>query len=169
MRRALYTIAILGATTAAASAAEPGTACAPILSAMKRTLEVDHATLTERDGQTMNGITAAGVNYLQIGGVWNVSPISPRDNQQRSDENLRNANAYLCQSLPDSIIDGAAVANYQTRTETEDAVVESKIAISKLSGLAVEVVNDMTAAGSSKSHYRTRYTFTGIHAPSVQK
>ncbi len=169
MRQALYAIAILGAATAAASAAEPGSACAPILSAMKRTLEVDHATLTESDGHTMNGITAGGVNYLQIGGVWKVSPISPRDNQQRSDENLRSAKAYLCQSLPGSSMDGVAVANYRTRTETEDAVVESKIAISKLSGLAVEVINDMTAGGSTKSHSRTRYTFTGIHAPSVQK
>jgi len=41
MRQALYTIVILGAATAAASAAEPGFACAPILSATKRTLEVD--------------------------------------------------------------------------------------------------------------------------------
>ncbi len=169
MRRALYIIAILGAATAAATAAEPGPTCAPILSAMKKTLEVDHATLTQSDRQTMNGITAGGVNYLQIGGVWKVSPLSVRDNQQRSDENLRNAKAYLCQSLPDSSIDGVAVVNYRTRTETEDAVVESRIAVLKSSGLAVEVVNDLTAGGSSKSHYRTRYTFTGIHAPSVQK
>jgi hypothetical protein len=169
MRRALHTIAILGAVASVASAAEPGPACASVLSAMKRTLEVNHATLTQSDGQTMNAITAGGVNYLQIGGVWKVSPISPQDNQKRSDENMRSAKSYLCQSLPDGSIDGVAVTNYRTRTESEDVVVESKIAISKLSGLAVEVVNDLTTGGVSKSHYSTRYTFNGIHAPSLQK
>jgi hypothetical protein len=165
----LQTIAILGAATAAAAAAEPGPACAPILSAMAKTLEADHATLTQSNGHTTNGITAAGVNYLQMGNVWRVSPLSPRNNQARSDENLRNAKAYVCQSLPDSSIDGVPVANYRTRTETEGAVVESKISISKISGLAVEVDNDLSAGGGSKTHYNTRYTYTGIRAPFIQK
>jgi hypothetical protein len=57
----LQTIAILGAATAAAATAEPGPACAPILSAMAKTLETDHATLTQSNGLTTNGITAGGV------------------------------------------------------------------------------------------------------------
>lgn len=175
MNGILQTIAILGAATvaaaaaAAAAAAEPGPACAPILSAMAKTLLADHATRTQSNGQTINGITAGGVNYLQMGNAWRMSPLSPRDNQVRSDQNLRNAKSYVCQSLPDSSIDGVTVANYQTRTETEDAVVDSKIAISKASGLAIEVDNDLTAGGSNKSHYSTRYSYAGIHAPSVQK
>jgi hypothetical protein len=112
---------------------------------------------------------AGGVNYLQIENVWKLSPLSPKANQARSDENLRNAKAYTCQSLPDGRIDGVAVANYRTRTETEDAVVESKIAISKVSGLAIEVDNDFTSGGSSKSHYGTRYSYTGVHAAPLQK
>jgi hypothetical protein len=165
----LQTIAILGATTAAAAAAEPGPACAPILKAMAKTLQVDHATFTQSNGRTANGITADGVSYLQIDNLWRVSPLSPRDNQARSDENLRNAKAYVCQSLPDSSIDGVTVANYRTRTETEEAVVESKISISKTSGLAIEVDNDLSAGEGNKSHSSTRYTYTGIHTPPVQK
>jgi hypothetical protein len=169
MKSVLPTIAILGAATATAVAAEPSPACAPIQRAMAKTLQVDHATVTQSNGHTMNGITVGGVNYLQIGTEWKVSPLSPRDNQTRSDENLRNAKAYVCQSLPDSSIDGVAVANYRTRTETEDSVVESKISISKASGLAIEVENELAAGEGNKSHYITRYTYTAIHAPSVQK
>ena len=166
MKRLLQT-AILGLATAAAGAAEPGPACAPILKAMAKTLVADHATLTQSGGHTSNGITAGGVSYLQIGNAWKVSPLSPKDNQARSDENMRNAKSYTCQSLPDSSIDGVAVANYRTRTETEDTVVESQISISKTSGLAIQVDNNL--GEGNKSHYSTRYTYTGIHAPSVQK
>jgi hypothetical protein len=169
MNSLLQTNAILGAATATAVAAEPGPACAPILTAMAKTLEADHATLTQSNGHTTNGTTAGGVNYMLIGNVWRVSPLSPRDNQARSDENLRSAKAYACQSLPDSSIDGVTVANYRTRTETEDAVVESKISISKISGLAIAVDNDLSAGEGNKSHYSTRYTYTEIHAPSIQK
>ena len=169
MKRFLQIIAILGAATATSVAAEPGPACVPILKAMAKTLQADHASLTQSNGQSMNGITAGGINYLQIENVWKVSPLSPKDNQSRSDENLRNAKTYVCQSLPDGIVDGVPVANYRTRTETEDVVVESKIAISKVSGLAIEVDNEVVAGERNKSHYSTRYTYTGIHAPTVQK
>jgi hypothetical protein len=136
---------------------------------MAKTLQVDHATLTQSDGHTSRGITAGGVNYLQFDGDWRLSAISPRDNQARSEENLRNAKSYVCQRLPDSSIDGVAVTNYRTRTETEDTVVESTIAISKASGLAIEVTNELVSGGVGKSHYSTRYTYTGIQAPSIKK
>lgn len=168
MKTLLQTIAILGSATVAATAAEPGPACAPIMKAMAKTLVADHATVTQMEGRISNGITAGGVNYLQIDNVWKVSPLSPKDNQARSEENLRNAKAYSCQSLPDGSIDGVAVAIYRTRTETEDAVVESKISISKASGLAIEVENDL-AGDSKKSHYSTRYSYSGVHAPIMQK
>lgn len=169
MKSLIQTIAILGVASASALAAEPGPACAPILTAMAKTLKTDHATLTQSGGHTINGITAAGVNYMQIDNVWKLSPLTPQDNQARSDENLHNAKSYVCQSLPDSSIDGVTVANYRTRTETDDAVVESKISISKASGLAVQVDNDLRAGEIIKSHYSTRYSYGGIRAPSVQK
>src|SRR4029077_17928828 len=103
-------IAVLGAVSASAAAfaAEPGPACAPILSAMAKTLVADHASLTQANGRTSNGITAGGVNFMQIDNVWRVSGLSPQENQARSNENLRNAKSYVCQSLPDSTVDGVA-------------------------------------------------------------
>jgi hypothetical protein len=133
---------------------------------MVKTLAVDHVTVTQSDGHTVNGITARGVNYLQMGNVWRISPISPKDNQARSDQNLRNAKSYTCQPLPDSTIDGEAALNYRTRAETDDAVAEATISISKSTGLAIQVDNYV---GEGKSHYVTHYSYTGVHAPSVQK
>jgi hypothetical protein len=169
MKSVLQILAILGTATGSAAAAELSPACAPILRAMAKTLVVDHATVTQSGGRTTNGITAGGVNYLQIDNVWKLSPLTPRDNQTRSDENLRNAKSYTCQSLPDSSIDGVAVANYRTHTESEQAAVDSKISISKASGLAIEVVNDLDAGDGIKSQYSTRYSYTAIRAPTVQK
>lgn len=136
---------------------------------MAKTLQVDHGTVTQSNGRTRSAVTAGGVNYLQLGDVWKVSPFSPRDDQAHSDENLRNAKTYVCQSLPDSSIEGVAVANYRTRTETEDVVVESTISISKTSGLAIEVDNDLSSGEGRKSHYTVLYTYIGIHAPSIQE
>lgn len=163
------TVLLAWAAIGTATAAEPAPNCAPLLRAMEKTLRVDHATLTQSNGHTTSGITAGGVNYLQFDNVWKVSRMSPQDNQARSDENLRNAKTYVCQTLPDSSIDGQPVANYRTRTETDGSVVESHIAVSKASGLAIEVDNDIDSGGGAKSHYSTRYTYTGIHAPTIQK
>jgi hypothetical protein len=167
MSRLLLSVAIFG--TATAGAAVPGPGCAPILSAMTKTLQVDHATVTQSNGQVIHGITAGGVNYLQIDNAWKVSPFSVKENQARSDENLRNAQSYTCQSMPDSSVDGVAVANYRTRTESNGTVVESKISISKASGLAIQVENDLDSGDTIKSHYVTHYSYAGIHAPPVQK
>ncbi len=170
MKAHLPTLAILIAGTAAtvtAVAAEPSPACAPILKAMAKTLVADHAAVTQGKNRTLNGITVGGVNYMQIDGKWKASLLSPKDNQERSDENLKNAKSYVCQSLPDSTIDGVAVANYQTHTEGDGEIIESKIAISKASGLAIQVENNL--AGENNSRYTTRYTYTNIHAPAIQK
>ncbi len=166
MNNFFLAVSLLGTGIATASAAEPAANCTPVLSAMAKTLQVDHATLSQSNGHTTNGITAGGINYLQVGEVWKVSPMSPRDNQARSDETLRNAKSYVCQALPDSSIDGVAVANYRARTETEGSVVESRISILKLSGLAVQVDNDIDSGGGSKPHCRpASYPWKPEHQP----
>jgi hypothetical protein len=159
---------ILTTAGTAAIAAEPGPACAPVMRAMAKTLAADHSAVTQAGDHSSTGITASGVNYMQIGGKWMLSPLSPQDNQKRSDENLRNAKVYTCQAMPDSTLDGVAVANYRMHTESTDAVVESTLAIAKSTGLALLVENVIDMGGGTKNHYSTRYSYTGIHAPAVQ-
>ena len=159
---------LLCAACTAAIAAEPGPACAPVLKAMAKTLTADHSAVTQAAGQSGTGVTANGVNYMQIGGKWMVSPLSPQDNQKRSDENLRNAKVYTCQAMPDSTVDGVAVANYRMHTESDDAVVDSTLSIIKSTGLALQVENVIDGGNGTKNHYSTRYSYAGIHAPTVQ-
>jgi hypothetical protein len=155
MRVVWLALGILTMNGTPALAAEPGPTCAPVLKAMARTLVADHSAVTQAGDHSGSGITASGVNYMQIGGKWMVSPLSPQDNQKRSDENLRNAKVYTCQALPDS-------------TESDDAVVDSTLSIIKSTGLALQVENTVDAGGGTKNHYSTRYSYTGIHAPAVQ-
>jgi hypothetical protein len=169
MPRITAVLAMLVAAATAVPAAEPGPACAPVLKAMTRTLETDHATVSTSNGETNNGITAGGVNYLQVGGAWRMSGLPPRDNQQRFAQNLRNAKFFTCQPLPDSTLEGAPVFSYRTITETDDAVTESTVSLLKSSGLAVAVENTTTERNGPKSHYVTKYSYTGIRAPTIQK
>jgi hypothetical protein len=168
MRMIWLALGILTITVAPVLAAEPGPACAPVLKAMAKTLTTDHSAVTQDGTRTITGITAGGVNYMQIGGTWKVSPLTPQDNQKRSEENLHNAKGYTCQALPDSTLDGVGVVTYRTRTENADAVVDSTVSIAKNTGLALQVENNIDSGGGTKMHYTTRYSYTGIHAPAVQ-
>jgi len=169
MRTIWLVLNIWAITGTPAVSAEPGPGCTPVLRAMAKTLQTDHSAITQNGGRTSTGITADGVDYLKIGDAWKVSPLSPQDNQKRSDENLRNAKTYTCQALPDSTIDGVTVANYRTRTEGHDAVVDSTVSIAKSTGLALRVENDIDTGGGTKTHYTTRYSYSGIQAPAAQK
>lgn len=168
--RGIWLIPVIWAATGTpVISAEPGAGCAPVLKAMAKTLQADHSTISQNGTDISSGITAGGVNYLQVRGAWKVSPLTPQDNQKRSDENLRNAKSYTCQALSDSIVDGVAAANYRAHTESEDAVVDTTISIAKGTGLAIRVENSMDTGGGTKAHYVTRYSYSGIHAPAVQK
>jgi hypothetical protein len=169
VRTILLVLGIWAIAGTAAVAADLGPSCLPILKAMTKTLQSDHSTVTQDGSHTSTGITAGGANYLQMQGKWIVSPLSPQDNLKRSEENLRNAKVYTCQALPDSVIDGVPVANYRTRTESANGVVDSTVSIAKGSGLAIRVENSMDSGGGAKASYVTRYGYTGIHAPAVQK
>lgn len=169
MRSICLLPALFAFTGTLAVSAEPAPECTPVLKAMAKTLQSDHATVTTMDNRTTNGITAGGVNYLQFDGGWRVSRMSPKDNQQQSEENLRNAKSYTCQALPDSSVDGTAVANYKARTVAQEAVVDSIISISKATGLALRVENTIDTGDGTKKSYSTRYTYEGVRAPAVQK
>jgi len=159
----LRTILVLAfvALSVPAFGAELSAACKPVLAAMEKTLQTDHATVTTRGTTTMHGVTAGGVSYLQFSGVWKKSPMTPQENIKRSRENLQNAREYSCKPLPDSMIGGVAVANFATHTDG-DTVIDNTISIDKRTGLAVTVVTDMK---DEHMHIVTQYTYGGIKAP----
>jgi len=142
--------------------AELSAACKPLLAAMEKTLQTDHATVTTRGTQTVHGVTAGGISYLQFGGVWKKSPMTPQENIQQSRENLKNAKSYACKPLPDSMVGDGAVANFATHTDGEAAVIDNTISIDKRTGLAVTVVTDMK---EGNMHLVTQYSYGSIKPP----
>jgi hypothetical protein len=159
----IFTAFVLMSTTAFAAALSP--ACEPVVAAMEKTLQTDHAMTTVSGAQTIQGITVDGVTYLQAGGAWTKSPISVKEMIDRSRENLTSAREYACKPMPDSSVGGVAVANYATHTVTEDVVVDGTVAIDKRTGLAVRVENGIKISGGRGNHYATQYTYGGIKPP----
>ena len=136
--------------------------CKPVFDAMEKTLLSNHTTTTTRGNETMRGVTVGGTAYLQINGAWRKSPLTPQDNIAQSRANLKDAKEYSCKALPDGAVDGIPVANFATRTVgSEGDVIDSRIAISRSTGLAVSVENHV----GSKVGYMTRYGYTDVKAP----
>ncbi len=158
---ALASLALCALT--AARAAELSTDCKPVFAAMEKSLQADHTTTTTHGADVMRGVTVDGTLYLQIGGAWRKSPISVQDNLAMSRQNLKDAKEYTCKALPDSVVDGTPVANYATHTVSDDAVIDSHVAIAKGSGLAVSVENRHT--GHAGADMVTKYGYGNVKAP----
>jgi hypothetical protein len=145
------------------SAAELSAACKPVFAAMEKSLQANHTTTTTHGANVMRGVTVDGTLYLQVGGAWRKSPISVQDNLAMSRENLKGAKEYTCKALPDSVVDGTPVTNYATHTVSDDAVIDSLVAIAKGSGLAVSVENRRT--GDAGADMVTKYAYGNVKAP----
>ncbi len=158
---ALSSLALCALT--AARGAELSAGCKPVFAAMEKSLQVNHTTTTTHGADVMRGVTVDGALYLQIGGAWRKSPISVQDNLAMSRENLKDAKEYTCTALPDSVVDGTPVANYATHTVNADAVIDTRLSISKASGLAVSVEN--RRAGETGGGLVTKYGYGNIKAP----
>ncbi|MEO8976878.1 MAG: hypothetical protein ABI552_14115 [Casimicrobiaceae bacterium] len=150
---------------APAFGAELSGACKPVLASMEKTISSDHATTTTRGTETVKGVTVGGAMYFQSSGKWRKSPMTAQAAIAQSRENLKDATEYSCKPLPDSVIDGVAVANFATHTVNDVSTNDGTVAIDKRSGLAVRVENNLKTGAASAPHYVTQYSYGNIKAP----
>jgi hypothetical protein len=155
--------AALAVVSATAAAAELAGDCKPVWAAMEKTMRADHTASTVRDGTTIQGVTAGGVNYVQIRGAWRKSPMSVQDVLAQQQENLKDAREYRCQRIGNSTVGGAPVTLYKTQTVNDSSTGESTIAISRSDGLAVQV--DATIKGDVNMHFVTHYGYGHAKPP----
>jgi hypothetical protein len=155
--------AALAVTSATAGAAELTGDCKPVWAAMEKTMRADHTASTVRDGTTIQGVTAGGVNYVQIRGTWRKSPMSVQQVIEQQHDNLKDAKEYRCQRIGDSTVDGAPVTLYKTQTVNDSTTGESTIAISRSDGVAVQV--DATIKGDANMHFITHYAYGNVKPP----
>jgi hypothetical protein len=150
------------AAPAAAQTTSP--VCKPVIDSMTRVITMDHATSSDIGGKTTKTITAGGVNYVQVSGSWRKSTLGPQDALQQVKDNLRNATAYRCTQLADDAVAGEAAAVYTVHEENPQTKADSKLWISKKTGLPLKSDEDLAGVG----HIATVYSYTDIKAPVVR-
>ena len=154
---------------AAPAAAQTSPVCQPVFNAMaKVVITPHHMTSTQSNSPTVGEmITAGGANYIKIGGAWKKSPMTPQDNIQQQQENIKNAKSYTCKHLPDEVVDGAPATVYGAHSETEGlGSTDANIWISKASGLPLRSEQDL--GGDRKMHISVKYDYVNITAPVVK-
>ena len=147
-----------------ASAAELSADCKPSVAAMEKTLVADHTAVSTRGGDTMRGVTLAGQSWVQANGAWRKSPITPQETLVMAHDNLKGAKQFSCKALADSVVDGTPVAVYATHTVSgDDDVMDSRVAVSKSTGLVVSV--ESRAGGEGGLGVVTRFAYGNVKAP----
>jgi hypothetical protein len=149
--------------SAGAGAAELSADCKAVSAAMEKTIGTDHTTAIVRNGVTSHGVTAGGVNYVEIKGAWRKSPMSAKDMIAQEHENIRDAKEYRCQRVGDAMVDGVPVTVYKTHTVTDSATDEGTIAIARGTGLAVQVEGDLK--GDANFKFVAHYGYGNVKPP----
>lgn len=147
-----------------ASAAELSADCKPAVAAMEKSLVADHTIVATRGADTMRGVTVGGQSWIQVQGAWRKSPVSPKESAEMAHENLKGAKQFSCKALPDTVIEGTPVVVYATHTVSgDDDVMDSRVAISKATGLVVSV--ESRAGGETGFGMVTHYGYGNVKAP----
>ena len=150
------------ATSAAAQVNSP--ACKVPSDAMTKVITIDHATSADMNGKSTKTITAGGVNYVQINGAWVKSQMNAQDSLKQVLENFKNATAYTCRQLADETVAGEAAGVYTIHEENPYTKGDSKLWISKKTGLPLKTEEDLAGVG----HIAVAYSYTNIKAPVVK-
>ncbi|MGH9409346.1 MAG: hypothetical protein ACRD1V_07810, partial [Vicinamibacterales bacterium] len=122
MTRLGPTVLILGvcaALVASRPAAAQTAACKPLTDAMLKVVTTPHHTVPT-DGSQTETIVADNTSYVRINGVWHKSPMTPRDQLQQEQENIKDAKVYTCTQLRSETVNGIATVVYKVHSETPD-------------------------------------------------
>jgi hypothetical protein len=101
---------------------------------------------------------------VKINGQWRKSPMTPKDNLTRQQENIRDTTVASCTALPDEVVDGKPALVYHAHYEQKDlGVSEAKIWIAKATGLPVRT--DVSLQAGEKTSLVTRFDYDNIAPP----
>ena len=108
----LFALGVWGWTDPAAAQTAD---CKPVTDAMLKMVTTPHHTVST-DGSQTTGETIGIDNtmYVRIRGVWRKSPMTPQDQLQQEQENIRNAKVYTCAKLRSETVNGIAAGMRNT-------------------------------------------------------
>lgn len=163
LRSLPFTICLLSlAAPAAAQVASP--ACKTPTDAITKVITIDHAASSDMNGKATKTITVGGVNYVEVNGRWTQSRMTAQDSLKQVQENLKNAKTYTCKQLADETVAGEAASVFTVHEENENVKADSKVWVSKKSGLPLKTEEDLAGLG----HIAVAYSYTGIKAPVIK-
>ena len=169
MTRVRSAVLMLGACAALAvsdPAAAQSAACKPVTDAMLKATTTPHHTMDA--SQKAETIMVDNTSYVRIKGVWRKSPMTPQEQFQQEQENIKTAKVYTCTQLRSETIGGITAVAYKVHSETPDVGNSDGIVwIAPALGLPVKADEDITSMGS-KMHISITWDYANIHAPVVK-
>jgi hypothetical protein len=165
---------IFAFVSAALVAATPAVAqilpvCKPVLDAEIKVATTPHHAVSTQTGSATPGetITVDGANYVKLRGTWRKSPMTPQENVEREQQNIKDAKVYSCTVLPADSVDGAPAVVYKVHSETPDVgSADATIWLSKATGLPLRTEEDIDTG--QKQHVSIKYDYANIKAPVVK-
>ncbi len=145
--------------------------CKVALDAVMRVLETpNHQYMTRTEGTEAKPRHSEIINtgiamYVESGGKWQTSPVSPKVMQDMMTENQKRAKVTTCRRVREESVAGTPVGVYTIHNETDAGVSDSTLWISTADGLPVKQEVDMTAGDHEKSHSEVKFVYSNIKAP----
>lgn len=172
MTRLAATALILGVGALGASrpAAAQQAACRPVTDAMLKAATTPHHTISANGSQTTGEtIMVDNATYVLIKGIWHKSPMTPQEQLQQEQENIKNAKVYTCTPLRSETVNGTAAVAYRVHSETPDVgTSDGTVWVAPSLGLPVKAEEDITTSVGPKMHISIAWDYSNIHAPLVK-
>lgn len=165
LRTTVLILTMCAALGAARPAAAQPPACKPVTDAMLKVATTPHHTVPT-DGSQGETIVVDNTTYVRIKGAWQKSPMTPQDQLQQEQENIKNVKVYTCTVLRSETVNGIAAVAYKVHSETPDVgTSDGTLWIAPSLGLPVKTEEDITTMVGPKRHIAFTWDYANIHAP----
>jgi hypothetical protein len=161
-----------GAAGAPAAPALPGInlggdPCQTVFASLVAMTKHDHASdMTMTDGSNppnqAQEVTVGGKSYLKVGGVWKVSPMTPDQEVEMMNENLKTS-TQTCKAAGDDVVGGQPASVVEIHAVNKDVTSDNRVWLSKASGLPLKLESKMDGGMSTSQ----TVSYDNVSAPSV--
>ena len=166
----LLLLGVCGVLGISHSAAAQPSSCKPVTDAMLKVATTpNHAVATDDRSGATETILVDNTLYLRMRGVWRKSPITPQQQLQQEQENIKNVKVYTCTALRTETVNGIAAVAYKFHSETPDAgTADGTVWIAPSLGLPVKTDEDIVTSVGPQRHISMTWDYANIHAPVVK-
>jgi hypothetical protein len=162
-------LGVCGALGASRPAAAQASGCKPVTDAMLKVATTPHHTVPTDGAQTSETIVVDNATYVRIKGVWHKSPMTPQQQLQQEQENIKNVKVYTCTPLRSETVNGIAAIAYKVHSETPDVgISDGTVWIAPSLGLPLKADEDITTSAGPKMHMSIAWDYANVHAPVVK-